>query len=143
MPQTLGKSPPRLVELNGFPLHLQIGRTAESPRQVVDFYERSCARSHHSAGPPPLLRRDGEDASLLVGVGDRDPLTLLGVAFLLAGIALLACYIPARRAYPHSGYEVAEAYKYYGYPAALAPEAGEQYVAAAVQLIQKLADSRQ
>lgn len=37
-------------------------------------------------------------ASLLVGVGDRDPLTLLGVAFLLAGIALLACYIPARRA---------------------------------------------
>ena len=48
-------------------------------------------------------------------------------------------YIPARRAYPHGGYEVAEAYKYYGYPAALAPEAGEQYVATAVQLIQKLA----
>lgn len=72
-PQTLGKSVPRLVELNGFPLHLQIGRTAESPRQVVDFYERSCARSHHSAGPPPLLRRDGEDASLLVGVdGDGE-----------------------------------------------------------------------
>lgn len=72
-PQTLGKSPPRLVELNGFPLHLQIGRSTESPRQVVDFYQRSCARAHKSAGPPPLLRRDGEDASLLVGVdGDGE-----------------------------------------------------------------------
>jgi len=44
-------------------------------------------------------------------------------------------YIPARRAYPHGGYEIAEAYKYYGYPAALAPEAGESYVAAAVRLM--------
>lgn len=42
-------------------------------------------------------------------------------------------YIPARRAYPNGGYEVAEAYKYYGYPAALAPEAGEQIVAAAIE----------
>lgn len=49
-------------------------------------------------------------------------------------------YIPARRAYPHGGYEVAEAYKYYAYPAALAPEAGEHYVATALRLIQN--DSR-
>ncbi len=47
-------------------------------------------------------------------------------------------YIPARRAYPHGGYEVAEAYKYYRYPAALAPEAGECYVAAAIQLVHTL-----
>jgi hypothetical protein len=43
-------------------------------------------------------------------------------------------YIPARRAYPKGGYEVADAYKYYGYPAALAPEAGEQIVASAIEL---------
>lgn len=43
-------------------------------------------------------------------------------------------YIPARRAYPQGGYEVAEAYKYYGYPAAIAPEGGEQIVASAVRL---------
>jgi hypothetical protein len=43
-------------------------------------------------------------------------------------------YIPARRAYTIGGYEVAEAYKYYGYPAALAPEAGEQIVAAAIAM---------
>jgi putative ABC transport system permease protein len=36
--------------------------------------------------------------NLLFGVGERDPMTLGGVATLLAGVALLACYIPARRA---------------------------------------------
>jgi putative ABC transport system permease protein len=37
-------------------------------------------------------------ADLLFGVGERDPLTIGEVAVLLAGVALLACYIPARRA---------------------------------------------
>jgi putative ABC transport system permease protein len=36
--------------------------------------------------------------NLLFGVGERDPMTLGAVAILLAGVALLACYIPARRA---------------------------------------------
>jgi neutral ceramidase len=47
-------------------------------------------------------------------------------------------YIPTRRAYPLGGYEVDEAYKYYGYPAALAPEAGELYVATAREAIQSV-----
>ncbi len=47
-------------------------------------------------------------------------------------------YIPTRRAYPLGGYEVTDAYKYYGYPAALAPEAGEMYVETARELIQRL-----
>ncbi|HEX8118181.1 MAG TPA: FtsX-like permease family protein, partial [Pyrinomonadaceae bacterium] len=37
-------------------------------------------------------------ARLLVGVGPTDPVTFVGVPLLLAAIALLACYIPARRA---------------------------------------------
>jgi len=37
-------------------------------------------------------------ASMLFGVGARDPMTMASVAFVLAGVAMLASYVPARRA---------------------------------------------
>jgi putative ABC transport system permease protein len=37
-------------------------------------------------------------AKLLFSVSVTDPLTFAGIALLLASVALLACYLPARRA---------------------------------------------
>ena len=37
-------------------------------------------------------------SSLLFGVAPKDPLTFVGIALLLFGVALAACYVPARRA---------------------------------------------
>jgi putative ABC transport system permease protein len=37
-------------------------------------------------------------ASLLFGVSPTDGITLTAVAVLLVGVAMLACYVPARRA---------------------------------------------
>jgi putative ABC transport system permease protein len=45
-----------------------------------------------------LVRLLPSFSRLLYGVGQRDPLTLFGVSASLVLVALVACYVPARRA---------------------------------------------
>jgi putative ABC transport system permease protein len=51
-----------------------------------------------AAGCAGALALSGLLKSLLFGVGPRDPLTFAGVPLLLTAVALLAAYLPARRA---------------------------------------------
>ena len=37
-------------------------------------------------------------SNLLIGISARDPITFFAVPLLMAGVTLLACYVPARRA---------------------------------------------
>ena len=45
-----------------------------------------------------LSRLVGSFAHLLYGVGRDDPATFVAVSFALVGVAVLACWVPARRA---------------------------------------------
>jgi neutral ceramidase len=45
-------------------------------------------------------------------------------------------YIPARQAYAQGGYEINDAFKFYGYPAVLAPEAGDLVRQSAARLLE-------
>ncbi|MGC8833015.1 MAG: neutral/alkaline non-lysosomal ceramidase N-terminal domain-containing protein [Armatimonadota bacterium] len=49
-------------------------------------------------------------------------------------------YIPTRSAYEEGGYEVDSAYRYYGYEAPLAPDAGEMVVNAALECLTECAE---
>ena len=51
-------------------------------------------------------------------------------------------YIPWPDAYSQGGYEVAVAYRYYGYPAAFAPEASGNVVAAACEAVRAVGGGR-
>jgi putative ABC transport system permease protein len=45
-----------------------------------------------------LTRAVSSFSRLLYGVGTGDPVTFVSLSFMLLGVALLACYIPAHRA---------------------------------------------
>lgn len=68
-----------------------------------------------------IKRRAGHEALMVIGYANGVP-----------------GYIPHRAAYETGGYEVAEAYRFYNYPSAFAPEAGEMLVEEALRLLVSL-----
>jgi len=95
---------------------------------------------------------------MVIALGDVALVLLPGEVFVEYGLAIKAHaaprpvitlayangtpgYIPHRSAYAEGGYEVADAYRYYGTPACFAPEAGEAVVAAACALLDALVDA--
>ena len=77
----------------------------------------------------------GVPGELFSGLGRQIKEALPGCLAFIVGYANGdAGYIPDRAAYDVGGYEVTDAYRYYGYPSALAPEAGEMIVRTSVRL---------
>ena len=89
-------------------------------------------------GPLSIVGVPGElfsDLGLQIRAGGRVPRAMVFVAGYANGDV---GYIPDCAAYTSGGYEVSDAYKYYGYPAALGPGAGTALVAAARRLLTSL-----
>jgi len=68
-PQTVGESAQRQLLLNGFPLHMRIGRSQDNPSNVAEHFAQSCTRASGGDAriPPPLHRQQGRDYALVIG----------------------------------------------------------------------------
>ena len=79
-------------------IRIALGAESKSILQMVLRQGLGLAIAGAAAGLVCALIVSRLMAGLLFGVRPTDPLTFAGVAVLLIGVAVLACYIPARRA---------------------------------------------
>jgi putative ABC transport system permease protein len=79
-------------------IRIALGAESRSILQMVLRQGLGLASTGTAVGLVCALAVSHLMAGLLYGVGPTDPVTFAGVAVLLIGVALLACYIPARRA---------------------------------------------
>ncbi len=79
-------------------IRIALGAESSSILQVVLRQGLGLAIAGAAVGLVGALLVSHLMTGLLYGVKPTDPLTFAGVALLLIGVALLACYIPARRA---------------------------------------------
>jgi ABC-type antimicrobial peptide transport system permease subunit len=89
-----------LVSARTHEIGIRLALGAE-PRSIVGIIVREGLRlavTGTIAGLAGAIATARLMAGLLYGVKPTDALTFAGVALLLVGVALLACYIPARRA---------------------------------------------
>jgi len=119
---------------------------AKIQRAMLAWSERTMARVHDGTVPETIaaplqvirvgdLALVGVPGELFSGLGRQIKDALPDTqTFIVGYVNGDVGYIPDRAAYAGGGYEIEEAYRYYGYPAALAPEAGEMIVKAGVRL---------
>jgi putative ABC transport system permease protein len=81
-----------------FGIRMAVGAAKGDILQLIVTHGFSLAMTGILAGIVGSLALRRILASLLFGITPTDPLTFGAVALLLVGVALLACYIPARRA---------------------------------------------
>ena len=79
-------------------IRLALGAQRQSILYIVLRYGLGLAIAGAAVGLVCALIVAHLMAHLLYGVRPTDPLTFAGVALLFIGVALVACYIPARRA---------------------------------------------
>jgi putative ABC transport system permease protein len=79
-------------------IRVALGAQAQDVLQLVLGHGLQLALAGAAMGAAVALVSLPVMSSLVFGISATDPLTFVSVAFLLVGVSLLACYIPARRA---------------------------------------------
>ena len=79
-------------------IRMALGAQREEVRQFILWQGLKLALAGTAAGLMGAIAAGRLMASLLIGVGAVDPLILVGMALMLMAVALLACWMPARRA---------------------------------------------
>jgi neutral ceramidase len=130
---------------------LQRNGTLTGEGLMLQAWAEWAERTSLYAQPPRSIRSE----IMLFAIGEISILLLPGEPFVEIGLeikqyakreALMVIgysngnsgYIPHRSAYESGGYEVAEAYRFYNYSSAFAPEAGEMLVEEALRMLSSL-----
>jgi len=81
-----------------FGIRIALGAQSQDVLRLVLGQGLKLAATGVAIGIAAAMALSGLIASLLFGVPAKDPITMAGVAMLLVAVALLACWVPARRA---------------------------------------------
>jgi putative ABC transport system permease protein len=79
-------------------LRMALGAQLRHVRQLILGQGMILASIGLAIGLAVVLILARVHTSMLYGVSPTDPITFIAITFLLAAVALVACYIPARRA---------------------------------------------
>ena len=135
----------RVVELPRLPGDAVVGLPADGSRAAAAMQRWATGVARPGEGVPPMPAAVAawrvHNGSAVFWPGEPHiphalalPAGCLGVGHIGASVG----YVPDRAAYAWPGYEAGSAHRYYGFPSALAPEAGEALLAACMEMLAEL-----